>query len=263
MSVHDLVTSHYGTEDLVEVILDALAAHGVDVDRLTASDLVPVDQLHAGGPAATLEVLERLQLTDGARLLDVGSGLGGPTRLAASTLPVHVTGTDITPEVVDTARALTQRAGLADRVAFEVASGASLPFDSASFDAAMMIHVGMNIDDKRAVFADVRRVLRPGGLFVVFDQMRTGPGDLPYPLPWATDERSSFVESPSDYAGHLTAAGFTVEATEDRTPSTGPGGAGTLGPQVVFGQEFVRRIANNMQATDDGTLAAVLMVGRA
>jgi len=263
MSVHDLVTDHYGTGDLVEVILDALARHSVDLGRLTASDLVPVDQLHAGGPAATLEVLERLHLTDDAHLLDVGSGLGGPSRLAASTVPVHVTGADLTPEFVDTARALTQLVGLADRVSFEMASGTSLPFRDASFDAAMMIHVGMNLDDKRTVFTEVRRVLRPGGRFVVFDQMRVGPGDLPYPLPWATDERSSFVEAPSDYANHLTAAGFTVEATEDRTPVGPPVGPGALGPQVVFGQEFVRRIGNNMQATDDGMLAAVLMVARA
>jgi len=164
---------------------------------------------------------------------------------------------------VSTARALTQRVGLADRVSFEVTSGAALPFPDASFDAGMMIHVGMNLDDKRTVFTEVRRVLRPGGRFVVFDQMRVGPGDLPYPLPWATDERSSFVEAPSDYANHLTAAGFTVEATEDRTPVGPPVGPGALGPQVVFGQEFVRRIGNNMQATDDGMLAAVLMVARA
>jgi MPBQ/MSBQ methyltransferase len=264
MSVDALVKQHYGAGDLATVILRALGDHGVDLDHLTVDDLAPIDELHAGAAPAAQEVLRRLGLVQGQRLLDVGSGLGGPSRLAASTAQVMVTGVDLTPEFVDAARTLTERVGLTERVAFEIGSGAGLPFDDAMFDAAMMIHVGMNIEDKRSVFADVHRVLRPGGAFVVFDQMRVGAGDLPYPLPWAVDERSSFVESPDDYTQHLTDAGFTVELTEDRTRSVGPPpGQGTLSPAVVFGPEFVRRIANNMRASDDGILAAVLIVGRA
>ena len=83
-----------------------------------------------------------------------------------------------------------------------------------------MVHVGMNIPDKQAVFAEVHRVLAPGGRFAIYEQMRTADGDLPYPLPWAEDERSSFVETPEDYTRHLEAAGFTVEEVEDRTAST-------------------------------------------
>ena len=47
-----------------------------------------------------------------------------------------------------------------------------------TFDAAIMVHVGMNIPDKAAVFTDVRRALRDGGTFAVFEQMRVGDGDL-------------------------------------------------------------------------------------
>jgi MPBQ/MSBQ methyltransferase len=265
MSVDDLVKEHYAVGDLAPIILRALADHGVDLDHLTVDDLAPVDELHAGGLPATQEVLRRLGLRQSQRLLDVGSGLGGPSRLAASSAPVTVTGVDLTPEFVDTARVLTERVGLADRVTFEVGSGSGLPFDDASFDAAMMIHVGMNIQDKGSVFADVHRVLRPGGTFVVFDQMRVGAGDLPFPLPWALDGRSSFIESPDAYTQQLAAAGFTVEQTEDRTPSVGPPafGPGALSPAVVFGPEFVRRVGNNVRAADDGLLAAVLIVARA
>jgi SAM-dependent methyltransferase len=265
MSVDDLVKEHYGAGDLAAIVLGALADHGVDLDRLTVDDLAPVDELHAGGLPAAQEVIRRLALATGQRLLDVGSGLGGPSRLAAASAGVTVTGVDLTPEFIDAARTLTERVGLTDRVTFEVGAGVGLPFDDASFDAAMMIHVGMNIQDKRSVFAEVHRVLQPGGAFVVFDQMRVSTGDLPYPLPWALDERSSFVESPDDYTQHLTAAGFTVDQTEDRTASVGPPPAesGTLSPAVVFGRQFMRRIRNNMQASDDGLLAAVLIVARA
>jgi SAM-dependent methyltransferase len=52
------------------------------------------------------------------------------------------------------------------------------PFAGTSFDMATLIHVGMNIADKRLAFGDVKRVLVPGGIFGVYDQMPEAPGDL-------------------------------------------------------------------------------------
>ena len=83
-----------------------------------------------------------------------------------------------------------------------------------------MVDVGMNVPDKTAVFAEVHRVLRPGGRFALYEQVRTGEGELPYQLAWAQDDRSSFVESVADYRAGLEAAGFEVEVEEDRTPAT-------------------------------------------
>lgn len=266
MEVRDLVTAYYGGSNLTTRILGALAAHGTDPDELHVTDLAPVDQLHAGFAPATEYVLSRLGLGPHTRLLDVGCGIGGPSRLAAWTDRCPVTGVDLTPEFIDTARALTDRVGLADLVTYEVGAADELPFEDAQFDAAMMIHAGMNIEDKAAVFADVHRVLAPGARFAVYEQMRTGPGELPYPLPWAEDKRTSFVESRLEYAAKLTAAGFAVEEVEDRTDAVAgpPGGpSGALTPRVVFGEEFMRRIGNNVAATRAGILGAILVVARA
>ena len=194
MDVRELVTTHYGAGDLSEAILEALTSAGVDTENLEPGDLFPVDQLHAGGVAATRYAVERLEIGPGTRLLDVGCGIGGPSRLAA-TYEAQVTGIDLTPEFVDAATALTERVGLSETASFVTTPGEALPFDAGSFDAALMVHVGMNIPDKLALFHEVRRVLEPGGRFAVFDQMRTGDGALPYPMPWAEDRRSSFVET--------------------------------------------------------------------
>ena len=107
--------------------------------------------------------------------------------------------------------------GLTDRATFDVGSATELPYDDGTFDRAMMNHVGMNIEAKDRVFAEVRRVLETDGLFAVYEQMRVGDGALTYPLPWADDESSSFVETRERYAELLTAAGFRVEVDEDRT----------------------------------------------
>ncbi|MBV5325011.1 MAG: class I SAM-dependent methyltransferase, partial [Rhodospirillaceae bacterium] len=77
----------------------------------------------------------------------------------------RVTGIDLTPDFVAVAQTLTQRCGLADLVSFHLGSALALPFGVGSFDAATLIHVGMNIEDKASLFAEARRVLKPGGRF--------------------------------------------------------------------------------------------------
>ena len=264
MDVSDLVTGHYGaTDDLTAGILRALAGAGVDTDHLGVADLFPVDQLHAGGAPASRHVLDRLGVAAGVRLLDVGCGIGGTSRMAAAA-GAAVTGIDLTPEFVETARTLTDRVGLGDRAEFLATAGESLPLDDGSFDAAVMVHVGMNLPAKTAVFAEVHRVLRPGGRFALYEQVRTGEGDLPYPLPWAEDGRSSFVETVTDYRAHLEAAGFEVEEEDDRTAATlGPPPPGPVSNAVVLGPPFVHRLANNVAATKAGLLGAWLLLARA
>ena len=263
MDVQDLVRSHYGGPDLAGHILGALDGAGVDTDRLGPADLFAVDQLHAGGPDATRHLLDRLDVGPGTRLLDVGCGIGGGSRMAAMT-GAEVTGVDLSPAFVETATTLTERVGLAARARFVTTPGEAMPLPDDSFDAAIMVHVGMNVPDKTEVFRDVRRVLRSGGLLGVYDQVRTGEGDLPYPLPWAEDERSSFVETAQAYRDHLHEAGFTVVDVEDRTASTaGPPPAGPVTNAVVFGDAFVRRIGNNISATKAGLLGAVLLLAKA
>jgi MPBQ/MSBQ methyltransferase len=264
MDVRDLVREHYTNDDLVGGIVAALAAVGVDTDHLSWADLAPVDQLHAGGAPATGHLLEQLAPARESTLLDVGCGIGGPARMAAGRYGVHVTGVDLTPDFVATATALTARVGLSDLATFVATPGEALPFAEASFDDAMMIHVGMNIPDKGALFAEVRRVLRPGGTFGLFEQMRLADGDLTYPLPWAEDERSSFVEPADAYVAALEAAGFSGIRVEDRTASTtGPPPSGGLSPMTVFGPAFGERVGNNVAATRAGLLGAILVLARA
>ena len=264
-TVPDLVRGHYRRQGLADAVLDALEQSGVDTASLTASDLAPIDQLHAGGAPATAYLLGQLGLDPHTRLLDVGCGIGGPARLAAASFSCPVVGIDLSPDFVEAARTLTDRVGLTPLVEHRVSSGESLAFEDATFDRAMLIHVGMNIPDKATVFAEVHRVLRPGGVFGLYEQMRTADGDLPYPLPWSEDERCSFVETPETYGELLRTAGFTVEKVENRMAAqAGPGaGPSQLSPATVFGPGFTERIGNNMAAARAGRLAPMVMLARA
>ncbi len=265
MDAEDLVRDHYSGDDLEGVVLKALERAGVDIDALTIEDLAGLDQLHAGFGPATAHLLDQLELTAESTLLDLGCGVGGPARMAAARHGCRVTGIDLSQDFVDLARALTERLDLSSQVSFEVGSATDLPFEDGSFDRAMLNHVGMNIADKAGVFAEARRVLRPGGLFAVYEQMRMGDGEVAYPLPWADSEASSFIETREGYAALLREAGFAVEHDEDRTPANAAGGpppAGALTPGDLFGPAFGERLGNNIAAAMAGTLGAILMVAR-
>ena len=263
MDLRDLVRGYYGTGGLTEAVLTALSSAGVKVDHLEPTDLFPVDQLHAGGAAATQHVLDRLDIGPGLRLLDVGSGIGGPARMAAAK-GADVTGIDLTPEFVDSATALSAQVGLGEKVRFVTTPGESLPFDDRSFDTAVMVHVGMNIPAKQAVFSEVHRVLTPGGRFALYEQMSTGISEPSYPLPWAEDARTSFLETVEDYRRHLETVGFIVDEVEDRTESVlGPRPAAPLTPADVFGPGFAEAAGNWMDATRAGALRSVLVLASA
>jgi SAM-dependent methyltransferase len=266
MATEDVVREHYSGDDLEGLVMRALRDAGVDVDALTIDDLSGLDHLHAGFAPATDHLLDSLELGPDVTLLDVGSGIGGPARIAAARHGCQVTGIDLSPDFVALSRTLTARLGLTDQVRFDVGSGTELPYADGAFSRAMLNHVGMNIADKAGVFAEVRRVLEPGGLFAVYEQMRVGAGELTFPLPWADDERSSFVETRERYAELLRDAGFRIELDEDRTAavaSAGPPPAGALTPGVVFGPGFAERIGNNVASTMAGILSPVLMIARA
>jgi hypothetical protein len=74
-----------------------------------------------------------------------------------------------------------------------------------------MLHVGMNIRDNGALFAEIHRLMKPDGTFTIFDVMRkTEDGQLAFPVPWASQADISFVESAATYRGLLEQSGFVV-----------------------------------------------------
>ena len=175
-----------------------------------------VEELHVRGTEATIELAELAGLREGERVVDVGSGLGGPARVLARRFGVEVVGIDLTPELVEAAEELTREAGLADRVTFTVGDAAALPFDRDAFDVAWTQHAAMNVPDKLRLYAELRRVLRPGGRLAVYDVVAAG-GTPDYPLPWASRPELSALVTEDALDDLLTAAGFRAAARRDVT----------------------------------------------
>ena len=218
MADPETIDTHYTHGNLLAAIEAALLASGKSLNGLTIEDLAPVDEFHIGGRPATARLLRQLEVGAGEMVLDVGCGLGGSARCAATLLGCQVTGIDLTGEYVATGNVLCDWVGLGDQVRLQQGSALELPFPDASFAAAYMIHVGMNIPDKAALFAGLRRVIRPGGRLAVYDVMQMTNGAIDFPMPWATDEAMSYVGTPADYDTELAAAGFEILAVNDRRP---------------------------------------------
>lgn len=212
------VARHYTTGALTQRVRDALIASGVDPDAATVADLKAGDEFHTGGVAATDNLFSQLSPTHATRVLDVGCGIGGTSRYVADRYDARVTGVDLTPEFVETAKALSELVGLSNKVDFVVGSALDMPLPDAGFDLAVMLHVGMNIEDKAGLFAEVSRVLATGGTFALFDVMAGQVAEpLAFPLPWSTQPETSFVHTPEVYKQAADAAGLTLDTESDRT----------------------------------------------
>ncbi|ABL83949.1 class I SAM-dependent methyltransferase [Nocardioides sp. JS614] len=210
------VSSFYsGPRGLVAAIGSALDAAGMERASLRPADLAPVDEFHIRGRAASLEILEALGLDADSHVLDLGSGLGGPARTLAELSGCTVTGVDLTSEFCEVATALSQWTGLSDRTRFQAGDATATGLPDAAVDAALTVHVGMNIPDKAALYAEAFRVLRPGGRFVVYDVLQGEGGEVRYPVPWADDPSTSFLATPQDMRGLLPEAGFELISEAD------------------------------------------------
>ena len=246
MSTEAAVARHYGSAGLEERILAAVAREGKDPEKLAAADLAPVDEFHVGGIEATQELAAHMELRPGTRLLDVGSGIGGPARYFAAEHGCKVTGIDLTEEFVRVARSLTARTKLDAAVDFRQGSALELPFEAGSFDGAYMIHVGMNIADKPGIFREVRRVLKAGARFTIYDFVRTADGPMRYPVPWALGDETSYVGTLKEYRDALQSAGFQVVQERER---------------AAFGIAFTERVMARMAQGAPPALGLHLLVG--
>jgi ubiquinone/menaquinone biosynthesis C-methylase UbiE len=274
MTTEQQVAKHYSSGKLEQNLLAALTAAGKDIDKLKSEDLSGVDEMHLGGRLATIELAKDLGLVKDMQMLDVGSGLGGPARYFAEFRGCRVTGIDLTEEFVAVAKMITRRCGLGERATFKQASALDLPFADASFDAATMIHVGMNISDKAKVFGEVRRVVKKGGRFGVYDIMGMGAGELPFPMPWAAGSATSFVEPPETYRTLLKQAGFTLEAEHNRREfcmnifkemreRMAKEGPSPLGAHIIMGDGAKERLDNVKNVLEKGAIAPIAMIARA
>jgi SAM-dependent methyltransferase len=213
----DTVEAHYTRPDLGEIIVAALKAAGKDLDDLTPDDLAPVDEFHGGQRPATVRLAELVGFSGSERVLDVGSGLGGPSRYIAWRYGCRVSGVDLTAEFCRVAEMLTRLTRLVGRVDYRQGNALDLPFADMSFDVVWSQNAAMNIADRDRLYAEMHRVLRPGGKLALQEVARGPGGDPHYPVQWAREPSTSFLLTQQAAREKLETAGCRVLVWQDTT----------------------------------------------
>ncbi len=271
----DSVAEHYTHGSLLAKITAGIESIGKTPASVTVDELAPVDEFHIGGRQASEEFTSQLGLGGNDHVLDVGCGIGGTSRFVASRFGCRVTGIDLTPEFIETGTALCKWVGLDNLVELHHGNALDMPFTEGSFDAAIMLHVGMNIADKAGLFSEVYRLLRPGAVFGVYDVMKTGNDELKYPVPWSSVPDTSALATQAQYVAALQQAGFDVIEVHNRREFAADFFAETrermaaagqtpppLGVHIAMGENAPAKITNMVENIAAGCCAPVEIIVR-
>ena len=267
------IQAHYAKPDIGKQILAALEKAGKDIDRLTPGDLAPIDEFHIRGRAATLELARAAGVDSTKKVLDVGSGLGGPARALAREFGCQVTGIDLTEEYCRVAEMLSGRIGLSTHLEFLQGDALDLPFADATFDVVWTEHVAMNIPDKSRLYRQMHRVLKPGGTLAIYDILAGPAGPVHFPVPWARVPQSSFLATPDELRLFLDEAGFRIADWADTTDlarawfaalagKVRKEGLPPLGFHLLLGPEFKEMARNQRRNLDEGRIVLAQIVAR-
>jgi SAM-dependent methyltransferase len=262
--------THYSARDIEARILAGIRAAGLNPEqRLLPEELGALDHFHTGGLRASRELLEVTQIRAEDRVLDIGAGLAGSARLLASAVGCRVDCIEMSPDYCAGAVLLNRLTGLENRIKVHQGSALDLPFPDRSFDVVWIQNVGMNIADKRKLYGEISRVLKPGGRYA-FQEMAAGEVATSYfPLPWATDPADNFLVSAEEMRSLLGGCGFIAELFEDTSDThlsrtianATPAAPGQLG-LAVFVDNLAQKAANARRSLEEGQVRLVRGVFR-
>jgi len=167
--------------------------------------------LSPGGPDEIRTIVDGVAL-GGKTALDIGCGTGGITRFLAETYrPAHIIGIDVDAGLIRRASARASEAGLADVLSYRTVTPGPLPFADGSFDVVFSKDAMVHIPDKEALFADIHRVLKPGGVVAANDWMSSTEAPFsPEMVYYHECEGLGFgIASPPRYQDAMAKAGFS------------------------------------------------------
>lgn len=146
---------------------------GYELDYMPIMDLIWGKGFIApGGEGNVDQIVEGIDLT-GKRVLELGSGAGGGSLILAGKHGASVVGLELESALVELSRQHAADAGLTESAEFRCVELGPLPVEDESFDVLYTSGVILHIEDRLALFRDILRVLKPGGMLLGYDWFPT------------------------------------------------------------------------------------------
>ena len=151
-------------------------------------------------------------------------------------------------------------------------SALDLPYEDEWFDIVLTQHVQMNIIDKHRFYAEIERVLQPGGRFIFHDVFSTDSAPPLFPVPWAEDESVSAMVTEDQARAAIESAGLQVDQWTGKVAESvkffervlgriEAKGHRPLGIHLILGDNAEDKLRNHARNLSENRLSVV--VGRA
>ena len=182
-----------------------------------------------------------------------------------------MTGIDLNQPFVEVATMLTARCGLSESVTFLKADALDLPFEDKTFDQAWTQHVAMNIGDRRKLYSETSRVMKPAGRMAIYDVVAGDGRPLTFPVPWVRGPEMSFLLTSEEMRELLEQTGFSEASWIDKTEisltwfnelQTRLSSSPPLSLTTVMGPEFLEMARNLGRNLQDGRVRIVQAIFR-
>ena len=241
---------------------------------LAAEQLYPFDQFHYLGTQAVQHAAGVLAPGPHSRVVEIGSGIGGPARYLAAATGCHVTAVELQPELHAIAASLTERCGLASRVTHVLGDARTALPETPAFDAAVSWLAIHHIPDRPRLLRRVAASLVSGGRLYIEDLYTRAPFSAADADAVAHALYGVTMSSVGDYEADLRGAGFDELVIDDMTDSWGEFCAGRAGAWRAARERHVHVHGEAVFATLDeffttvqrlfasGSLGGVRITGR-
>ena len=207
--------------------------------------------------------IRRLQLTSSSKLIDLGCGPCGPLTFVLNTVRCTGVGVDVIEAALRVGRERAESMGIADLLVTRQADlNVGLPYEASSFDAAISLDAVIHVSERAGLFAEVARLLRPGGRFLFTDGgVITGPLSNDEMRRRTPNGVALFVP-PGWNDKLLEDAGLRLLEVEDRTASATRNAGGRLAATRAYRAELEREISPQGVDTQISFLETVVGLSR-
>jgi len=198
----------------VERIKNELASRDLlksgTIDPIALSE---IDSMHYMGNDAIEDAVKTMHLDSSSKVLDIGSGFGGPSRVLSATSKCSTTALELQPDIHEMAKYLTKMCRLDSTVKHDVGDILSLDLEKlgsgiSTYDSIVSFLVFLHITDKVSLLGNCAKMLKPGGIIFIEDYYCSSPFSEEEVKSLQNDLYSVGLPTKKEYISHLEASGF-------------------------------------------------------